>query len=127
MKTTDHSPDHENGAWTSTAAPPDPDAHDTQAARGTDADQPSPLPRRARQAHPSTTVNDAVPPGTPTHEPFIVTCPGCHGSGRVLRDGSQVRLSCRLCWERGVVARIVADKYLRLTRPTSGGAAGSKH
>ncbi len=57
---------------------------------------------------------------SPAHERFIVTCPGCDGSGRVLRDGSQVRLSCRLCWERGVVARIVADRYLRDAHSAAG-------
>jgi hypothetical protein len=49
------------------------------------------------------------------HQPFIVTCPACRGHRRVLRDGSQARLSCRLCWERGVVSRIVANKYTRDT------------
>ena len=57
------------------------------------------------------------PPPETAHKPFIVSCPACEGSGRVLRDGSQVRLACRLCWERGVVARIVAEQYLRDSPP----------
>lgn len=51
-------------------------------------------------------------PRTSPHAPFIVTCPACGGSGLVLRDDSQVHLGCKLCWRRGVVARIVAEKYL---------------
>jgi hypothetical protein len=43
---------------------------------------------------------------------YIVTCPACEGVGRVVRDGSQLALGCRLCWEHGVVARIVAAFYL---------------
>jgi hypothetical protein len=42
---------------------------------------------------------------------YIVSCPACEGTGRVLRDGSAVVVGCRLCWEHGVVARIVADAY----------------
>lgn len=42
---------------------------------------------------------------------YIVSCPACDGTGRVLRDGSRVATGCRLCWERGVVAQIVADSY----------------
>jgi len=127
MKITNRSPDHENTASAATVPTRAPDAHNTQAAHGTDSDQPSPLSRAATQAHSSTAVSDAVPHAAQTHEPFIVTCPGCGGSGRVLRDGSQVRLSCRLCWERGVVARIVADKYLRNAHSSSSGTSAGKH
>jgi hypothetical protein len=42
---------------------------------------------------------------------YIVSCPACDGTGRVLRDGSRVATGCRLCWEHGVVAQIVADSY----------------
>ena len=49
---------------------------------------------------------------------FIVQCPACDGSGRVLRDGSQVLVGCRLCWEHGVVARIVAEQYQRRSSQT---------
>lgn len=52
----------------------------------------------------------------PARLSVIVPCPACAGSGRVLRDGSQVLLGCRLCWERGLVARIAAEQYLRATR-----------
>ena len=68
--------------------------------------------------------NDAAPQATPIHEPFIVTCPACGGSRRVTRDGSQVPLSCRLCWERGVVASIVANKYLMSAQSTHSGTDG---
>jgi Ribonuclease G/E len=61
-------------------------------------------------------ITDRSPRRSP-HEPFIVTCPACAGRGLVLRDGSQVHLVCRLCWQRGVVARIIADRYARADRP----------
>lgn len=70
----------------------------------------------------ATVVSEPTTPAAPTHRPYIVPCPACNGKGRLRRDGSQVHLSCRLCWERGVVARIVADKYLRARHsPTEGG------
>jgi Ribonuclease G/E len=52
----------------------------------------------------------------PNHEngrrrKYIVSCPACYGTGRVMRDDSLVATGCRLCWERGVVAQIVADSY----------------
>jgi hypothetical protein len=52
----------------------------------------------------------------PNHEygrrrKYIVSCPACDGTGRVLRDGSGVLTGCRLCWEHGVVAQIVANNY----------------
>lgn len=47
---------------------------------------------------------------------FIVSCPACQGSGRVVRSGSQVPVGCRLCWERGRVARIVAERFERQRR-----------
>jgi hypothetical protein len=72
----------------------------------------------------ATVVNDPVPHAAPTHRPYIVACPACKGKGRLLRDGSQVHLSCRLCWERGVVARIVADKYLRARHSPADGGRG---
>lgn len=74
-----------------------------------------------------TVAGDPVPHGAPpTHRPFIVACPACKGKGRLLRDGSQVHLSCRLCWERGVVARIVADKYLRNAHSAADGTRGDE-
>lgn len=72
-------------------------------------------------------AGDPVPRVPPAREPFIVTCPACGGDRRVLRDDSQVPLSCRLCWERGVVAAIVANKYLRGEQSTRGGALGGAH
>jgi hypothetical protein len=47
---------------------------------------------------------------------FIVSCPACRGSGRVVRQDSQVPVGCRLCWERGRVARIVAERFERQRR-----------
>ncbi len=44
---------------------------------------------------------------------YIVACPACEGSGRVVRPGSQVPVGCRLCWERGRVSRIVAERFTR--------------
>ncbi len=58
------------------------------------------------------TVADEAPYREPERKRFIVPCPACRGTGRVARDGSQVRLACRLCWERGVVAHIVAKLYI---------------
>jgi len=49
----------------------------------------------------------------PPQQSFVVPCPACAGFGRVLPDGSQVWLGCRLCWERGLVGRIAARQYLR--------------
>lgn len=46
------------------------------------------------------------------HDRFIVECPACAGVGRVVRQNSQVPVSCRLCWERGRVSRIVARAFL---------------
>ena len=56
-------------------------------------------------------VNDRVVGGR--REKYIVSCPACGGDGRVVPPGSLAQVSCRLCWERGRVSRIVADKYLR--------------
>lgn len=111
MNIIDQPPYNETPAWTAAVMPQVQAAHDIQAAAppGTDLDQCLPFPRAGERADAVTVASDAAP----SHEPFIVICPGCGGSGRVLRDGSQVRLACRLCWERGVVARILADRYLR--------------
>jgi hypothetical protein len=57
-------------------------------------------------------VTDELREHQPAHKPYIVSCPACDGKGRVRRDGSQVLLACRLCWERGVLSRIVAEQYL---------------
>jgi hypothetical protein len=46
-------------------------------------------------------------------ERYIVACPACGGDGRVVPPGSLAQVGCRLCWERGRVSRIVADKYRR--------------
>lgn len=58
------------------------------------------------------TVADEAPFREPERKRFIVPCPACRGTGRVARDGSQVQLACRLCWERGVVAQIIAKLYM---------------
>ena len=68
-------------------------------------------------------VHDAAPgriaENRMSRKPFIVPCPACAGSGRVQRDGSQVQLGCRLCWERGVIALIIAEQYWRATHQAS--------
>ena len=48
---------------------------------------------------------------------YIVECPACQGTGRVARAESTVLHGCRLCWERGVVARIVADRWIERSGP----------
>ena len=53
-------------------------------------------------------IADGVPA-----EKYIVSCPACGGDGRVIPPGSLAQVSCRLCWERGRVSRIAANKYLR--------------
>ena len=60
---------------------------------------------------------------TPRHGRYIVDCPACEGTGRVSRPGSVVLHGCRLCWERGVVSTIVAERW-RNRPPEQGGAAG---
>lgn len=56
---------------------------------------------------------------------FISSCPAHRGSGRVVCQGSQVPVGCRLCCERGRVARIVAELYERQRRAREAGAADS--
>lgn len=56
---------------------------------------------------------------------FIVACPACCGSGRVVGPGSQVPVGCRLCWERGRVARIVAERFERQRRAREAESAES--
>jgi hypothetical protein len=53
---------------------------------------------------------------------YIVECPACEGTGREARPGSTVLHGCRLCWERGVVARIVAERWIDRTRPDGAAA-----
>jgi hypothetical protein len=48
------------------------------------------------------------------HARLIVACPACGGRGWVKAPGSRARMGCRLCWERGRVSRIVADRFLQL-------------
>jgi hypothetical protein len=45
---------------------------------------------------------------------YIVPCPACDGTGRIIPRGSLARVSCRLCWERGRVSWLVAERYTRL-------------
>ena len=52
---------------------------------------------------------------------FIVDCPACQGTGRVNRPGSTILHGCRLCWERGVVSTIIAERWLN--RPPQDEAA----
>ncbi|HEY3868119.1 MAG TPA: hypothetical protein VGM10_07200 [Actinocrinis sp.] len=59
------------------------------------------------------TEPDKVPRRDPARKKYIVRCPACDGTGHVVREGSQVSVGCRLCWERGLVARIVAEIFER--------------
>jgi hypothetical protein len=38
-------------------------------------------------------------------------CPACFGTGKVPRLNSTILHGCMLCWERGVVSTIVADRW----------------
>lgn len=58
----------------------------------------------------------------PPRKRFIVPCPACDGTGTVVRAGSQASVGCRLCWERGVVSRIVAESFRREQSPPSNAA-----
>ena len=42
---------------------------------------------------------------------LVVTCPACLGKGKVPRENSRILHGCMLCWERGVVSTIVADRW----------------
>ena len=42
---------------------------------------------------------------------FIVDCPACLGTRKVPRQNSTILHGCMLCWERGVVSTIVADRW----------------
>jgi len=62
----------------------------------------------------STDIEDARDDSqVPPKKKFIVSCPACEGSGHVVPFGSRARVGCRLCWERGRVARIVAESWFR--------------
>ena len=52
---------------------------------------------------------------------FIVDCPACLGTRTVPRADSTILHGCRLCWERGVVSTIVAERWLN--RPPQDEAA----
>ena len=53
---------------------------------------------------------------------YIVDCPACEGTGKVPKPGSIVLHGCLLCWERGVVSPIVADRWFK-----RGGRDGGTH
>jgi hypothetical protein len=53
----------------------------------------------------------------PSRGRYIVDCPACRGAGRVPRPESTVLHGCRLCWERGVVSTIVADRWINRSGP----------
>jgi hypothetical protein len=57
--------------------------------------------------------SDNVPRRDTARKKFIVDCPACDGTGHVVREGSQVSVGCRLCWERGRVSRILAEIFER--------------
>ena len=56
-------------------------------------------------------IEDARGDAGASPKKFIVQCPECNGSGRVVPFGSRARVGCRLCWERGRVSRIVAESW----------------
>ena len=109
MNTTGPPSNDDDATWT---------AHDTPNAPAGDGVRPPRRSRKRKEPPVLYMVTDETPRNEAAHKPFIVPCPACDGTGRVLRDGSQVRLACRLCWERGVVARIVAEQHLQSKRPT---------
>jgi hypothetical protein len=49
---------------------------------------------------------------------FIVDCPACLGTGKVARPDSIVLHGCMLCWERGVVSRISAERWRKRDDPS---------
>ena len=49
---------------------------------------------------------------------FIVECPACLGSRKVPRQNSTILHGCMLCWERGVVSTIVADRWRKRDEPS---------
>lgn len=51
---------------------------------------------------------------------FPVDCPACQGLGKVPRHGSAELYGCQLCWERGVVSAIVADRWRNHHNPEEG-------
>jgi Ribonuclease G/E len=44
---------------------------------------------------------------------YMEECPACFGTGKVPRLNSTILHGCMLCWERGVVSTIVADRWRR--------------
>jgi hypothetical protein len=54
-----------------------------------------------------------APGSGPGRRKYIVQCPACGGTGRIVPRGSLARVSCRLCWERGRVSWLVAERYAR--------------
>ena len=55
-----------------------------------------------------------------TRRRFIVDCPACLGTGKVPRPNSTILHGCMLCWERGVVSTIVADRWREREEPSDG-------
>ena len=51
---------------------------------------------------------------------YIVECPACLGTRKVPRLNSTILHGCMLCWERGVVSPIVADRWLSREEPSDG-------
>jgi hypothetical protein len=49
---------------------------------------------------------------------FIEDCPACLGTGKVPRPNSIVLHGCMLCWERGVVSTIVAERWRKRDQPS---------
>lgn len=67
--------------------------------------------------------SDKAPRQDAPRKKFIVCCPACDGTGRVVREDSQVSVGCRLCWERGRVSRIIAEHFERDRSPFASGAS----
>ena len=51
---------------------------------------------------------------------YIVNCPACLGKGKVPRENSTILHGCMLCWERGVVSTIIADRWRNREEPADG-------
>jgi hypothetical protein len=51
---------------------------------------------------------------------FIEDCPACLGTGKAPRPDSIVLHGCMLCWERGVVSIIVAERWRKRDDPSDG-------
>lgn len=51
---------------------------------------------------------------------YIVECPACLGTRKVPRPDSTILHGCMLCWERGVVSTIIAERWRNRAEPADG-------